>query len=354
MEEVIMLFFKKGLRVLFIVGVLLLLAGCYSSEQDNAGAAALIARQASVKIEPSAWLVYWDLDNGEKELKKISPRLESLSFFAAYFDSHEKLFIPKALLEKRTKLKKQGKYVEYLTIVNDQVKTNSSPSVKNTEILKSVLGTDEAMDAHIKEIITLAKAGNFDGVEIDYERIWRDATTKKLFMKFIERLYGVTQAQGLKLRVVLEPGTPFSTMHFIAGPEYVVMLYNLYGTHTLLPGPKADRAFIQKILANMAALPEPKSVAYASGGCLWNTKGQRRLLTEKEAVDIIKKHNLQPMRDVESQCLVLKYREGIVFNYVWFADATTINYWISLAKEDGIKNIALWRLGGNSNIENIK
>ncbi|MEA5092736.1 hypothetical protein SDC9_46627 [bioreactor metagenome] len=63
---------------------------------------------------------------------------------------------------------------------------------------------------------------------------------------------------------------------------------------------------------------------------------------------------MQPIRDVESQCLVLKYREGIVFNYAWFADATTINYCISLAKEDGIKNIELWRLGGNSSIENIK
>ena len=102
------------------------------------------------------------------------------------------------------------------------------------------------------------------------------------------------QAQALKLRVPLAPGTSFSTTHFIAGPEYVVMLYNLYGTHTLLPGPKADRAFVQKILANM------------------------------------------------------------VFNYAWFADATTINYCISLAKEDGIKNIELWRLGGNSRIENIK
>lgn len=349
-----MFFFNKGLRVLCIVCVLLLLVGCYNSEQDNAGAAALVARQASVKIEPSAWLVYWDLDNGEKELKKISPRLESLSFFAAYFDSHEKLFVPKALLEKHAKLKKQGKYVEYLTIVNDQVKPNSSPSVKNTEILKSVLGTDEAMDSHIKEIITLTKAGNFEGVEIDYERIWRDATTKKLFMKFIERLYGVTQAQGLKLRVVLEPGTPFSTTHFITGPEYVVMLYNLYGTHTLLPGPKADRTFIQKTLTSMETLPEPKTVAYSGGGCLWNTKGQRRLLTEKEASVIIKKYNLQPIRDAESQCLVLKYRDGIVFNYVWFADVTTINYWISLAKEGGIKNVALWRLGGNSSIENIK
>ena len=162
------------------------------------------------------------------------------------------------------------------------------------------------------------------------------------------------QAQALKLRVPLAPGTSFSTTHFIAGPEYVVMLYNLYGTHTLLPGPKADRAFIQKIIANMAALPEPKSVAYAGGGCLWNTKGQRRLLTEKEALAIIKKHNLEPIRDAESQCLVLKYREGIVFTSVLFADATTINYRVSLAKVYGIKNIALWRLGANSSSENIK
>jgi len=79
----------------------------------------------------------------------------------------------------------------------------------------------------------------------------------------------------------LAPGASLSAKHFITGPKYVVMLYNLYGTHTLLPAQKADRTFIQKTLANMATLPEPKAVAYAGGGCLWNTKGQRRLLKGK-------------------------------------------------------------------------
>jgi len=354
MEEATMVFFKKSLKILCIVGLLLLLPGCYNSKQANVVAAAVMARQAAVKTEPSSWLVYWDLDEGTKELDKVGGRLESLSFFAAYFDIDKKVFVPKELCEKRAKLKKQDKYIEYLTIVNDQLRSRNSSSVKDTQILKSILGTDEVMDRHIAEIIDLAKAGNFDGLEIDYERVWKDETTKKLFVKFIERLYRTTQAQNLKLRVILEPSTPFSTTQFIAGPEYVVMFYNLYGTHTFLPGPKADRAFIQKTLANMSNLPEPKVVAYAGGGCLWNTKGQRRLITEKEALAIMKKHNSQPIRDAESQCLVFKYREGIVFNYVWFADATTMNYWISLAKEDGIKNIALWRLGGNPSIKEIK
>lgn len=354
MEEETMLFGKKEIKVLCFVVVLLLLPGCCNSEQDNAGAAALIARQATVKTNPSAWLVYWDLDEGAKELEKISKGLESVSFFAAYFDADKKVFIPKSLLAKRASLKKHGRYLEYLTIVNDRLKPDGSSSVKDTEILKSVLGTDEAMDKHIAEIITLAKKESFDGLEIDYERVWKEASTKQLFLKFIERLYVAASAQGIKLRVVLEPGTPFTTTNFIVGPEYVVMFYNLYGTHTVLPGPKADKSFIQKILSNMGALPEPKYVAYAGGGCLWNTKGQRRLITEKEAMTIIKKHNLQPIRDPESQCLVLKYREGIVFYSVWFADATTMNYWISLAKEGGIQNIALWRLGGNPSIKDIK
>ncbi|MDD4321935.1 MAG: hypothetical protein PHH31_10380, partial [Acidaminococcaceae bacterium] len=84
------------------------------------------------------------------------------------------------------------------------------------------------------------------------------------------------------------------------------------------------------------------------------TKGQRKFITEKEALEIIKKYKSVPVRDGDSQCLVLKYRKGITFYSVWYADATTMNYWISLAKEAGIQRVSLWRLGGNTSIEKVK
>ena len=39
---------------------------------------------------------------------------------------------------------------------------------------------------------------------------------------------------------------------------------------------------------------------------------------------------------------------------VWYADATTLNYWIATAKGAGISRVSLWRLGGNADIGKVK
>ncbi|MDD4722144.1 MAG: hypothetical protein WC127_04560 [Acidaminococcaceae bacterium] len=350
-----MFFLKNGLKILGMLWIAIFLAGCdYNDKQANVEARELITQQADVKIQTTTWLTYWDLQDGAVDLKKISPRLEALAFFGAYFDKDQNVFIPKELQLKHSGLKKSGNYTEYLTVVNDRLNADGSTSMKNIEMLKTVLGTEKDREHHIAAIMALAKNGNYGGIEIDYERVWKDAKTKELFLKFIDRLYCESREQNLKLRIILEPSTPFSTTNFVVGPEYVVMLYNLYGTHTILPGPKADTKFIKKTLAKMNTLPEPKAVAYSNGGCSWNTKGQRKFITEKEALEIIKKYKRVPVRDGDSQCLVLKYRKGITFYSVWYADATTMNYWISLAKEAGIQRVSLWRLGGNTSIEKVK
>ena len=42
-------------------------------------------------------------------------------------------------------------------------------------MLRRVLANTAVMDRHIAEIISLGKEGRYDGIELDYERIWKDA-----------------------------------------------------------------------------------------------------------------------------------------------------------------------------------
>jgi len=86
--------------------------------------------------------------------------------------------------------------------------------------------------------------------------------------EFINKLYRRAQGCGLKLRVVLEPRALVSTTDFPPGSEYVIMLYNLYGLHSG-PGPKANKDFIETTLERMNLLPADKTVAFATGGCMW-------------------------------------------------------------------------------------
>ena len=326
------------------ISIALLIAGILSG--CGQGQLPVDTRQAKL----SAWLTYWDLHSGGKELESIAAKLEKLSYFGAYFDQNDRLFIPKELLGKKNSDEKtKGKYEAYLTFVNDKLNADGSSVLKDIEVLRRVFADDTAMERHIDEMVALTLQGGFDGIEVDYERVWNDGETGQLFLKFIDQLYAKAVRNNLKVRIVLEPGAPFASNGFFTGPEYVVMLYHLYGVHSG-PGPKADRAFIKKILTQMKALPGEKSAAFSTGGCIWRSNGEKRFLTEVEAKTLAVTYEAEIQRDEQSQCLFFRYQEQGGWQEVWYADVQTLNAWIALAKEQGINHVSLWRLGGNVDI----
>lgn len=341
--------FHKLFQSIILASVFVILSGCTFDKSITAGAG--IKKPAEI----SAWLAYWDLTAGEKDLAKIEGNLTSLSYFAAYFDPQNHAFIPQELIAKRNELKKKKvRYDSYLTIVNDKQNADGSVVMKDTETLSTLFASDAAMDKHIDEIIALTLQGGYSGIEIDYEKVWKDESLGQAFLRFASKLYAKTLDRQLKLRIVLEPSAPFSSPGFFAGPEYVVMFYNLYGLHSG-PGPKADKAFLQKVLTRIQVLPGKHSIALATGGCLWGgATGEKRFLTEIEAKMLAIEHDAQPERDAASQCLVFTFRDKGVSYQVWYADIITLQYWTTIAVEQGEPNISIWRLGGNININRIK
>lgn len=340
--------FLKTIKVAIVTAVFIIFTGCNHNPS-------VVNAVAEEPIRVSAWLAYWDLDAGEKDLKRINRNLAKLSYFGAYFDKNDRIFIPSELIDKKRQLKKnEGKYETYLTFVNDKENPDGSVVVKDIEVLRRIFANDISMEKHIDAIIALALQGGYDGIEIDYERIWKDRKIGLSFLNFSEKLYAKALQNHLKVRIVLEPMTPFSFADFCKGPEYVVMIYNLYGLHSD-PGPKANKDFIQKTITRMEDLPSEKSVAFSTGGCVWDSNGKKSFLTEAEAKTLAVTHDAETQRDEESQCLFFDYKDSKgVFYQVWYADVKTLNYWISIAKEQGQSNISLWRLGGNVDINKIK
>lgn len=335
----------KSLKIILLILTFALLAGCNYHSQLSGRA------DAKDTVTRAAWLAYWDLDAGGKEVQQLSKKLDKLSYFAAYFDAEDHVFIPRELSNKKRELSTaKGKYETYLTIVNDKQNADESVSLKDTEVLHRVFSNTAAMDRHIDEIVALALQGNYDGLEIDYERIWKDQQLAESFVKFVDRLQKKSRDKHLKLRLVLEPSTPFSAVMLPPGPEYVVMFYNLYGLHSE-PGPKANKKFIEATINKMRGLHGDVSIAFATGGCVWGDNGKRTFLTEAEAKALAMTYACESKRDEESRCLVFTYNDAGVTYQVWYADGETLNYWISIAKDKGINNISLWRLGGNRGLD---
>ena len=77
-------------------------------------------------------------------------------------------------------------------------------------------------------------------------------------------------------------------------------------------------------------------------------------LTEEETKQLLLLHKADAQRDAASKAVTFRYREGTTAYEVWYADAATLNYWISLAEEAGIRDIAIWRLGSNETLNKIK
>ena len=338
----------KIFKIASVAVVFVFLAGCNYGSQFAVNA---VAKEPATR---AAWLAYWDLEAGQKDLESIGRELNKVSYFGAYFDKNDQLFIPNELSDQRAEhKKKKQRYETYLTFVNDKQNADESVVMKDIEVLRRLFTDDQTMEKHIGEMIALTLQGGYDGIELDYERIWKDPAIGKSFVRFADKLYAEALKNHLKLRIVLEPRTPFSSAGFSKGPEYVVMFYNLYGLHSDA-GPKANKDFILKTLDRMKVLPGEKSIALSTGGCMWGDNGEKRFLTETEARTLAKVNDAELSRDEESKCVTFHYEDKGVGYQVWYADIKTLNYWIAIAQEQGYNNISLWRLGGNVALHKLK
>ncbi|MCR5179469.1 MAG: glycosyl hydrolase [Lachnospiraceae bacterium] len=294
------------------------------------------------------WIPYWNTETVSEEYDRMQDTIDTVCFFAAYFDKEKNLFVPEKTEQQIEQLRSQGKLdgkETYLTFVNDLLLEKGS-SLKDTDLLYELLQDQGDARRHAERIVQMTAELGLDGVEIDYERIRDDRTLWGYFLSFESELYGLCRSQSLKLRIVLEPSTPDSGLEWPAGPEYVMMCYNLCGNGTK-PGPKADPAFLKKLASKMDKLPGPANMAIATGAFDFVDGGDARQLNYCDVVDLIKLHGGNPVRDTGSGDMIYQYSDDAGDHEVWYADSDTLNLWMDTIRSAGHHRISFWRLGGN-------
>jgi spore germination protein YaaH len=329
----------KALLIFFIV-ILLIPAGCGGRPEADVrkGAGGL-----------GAWVVYWDCDNVSEEIESLGDNLQNISYFAAYFDKNNQLFVPEQatkVFKKVRQSESNRKYTNYLSIVNDKINSDGKTSLKSTDLLQELFSDDKTVDRHIENIVDIAVSEGYDGVEIDYEAIKKDTVLWNKFLNFTKKLYKRLNENHLKMRIDLEASSPVDMLKFPEGPEYIIMCYNLYGA-TSEPGPKADIKFIADLADKMSCLPGKKVLAFATGGFDWAENEKAKAMTEQQAVSLQKQYSITPLRDESSQALTFKYTDDSGKKHeVWFADGATLTAWMKSAENKSF-GISLWRLNGN-------
>lgn len=343
---------KRGILII-ILSISLSLIGC-SEQKDQDGNAKGNVREDQDHISYSIWTTYWDTEDLDSEFSRIKNKIDKVSYFAAYFNSHKIAFIPKETIESFEKINdlyEDMEYNRFLTVVNDLMLPDGRTSLKDTDLIGTLFESDDAREEHIEDIIKLVTKEGFDGIEIDYEGIKNDRNLWEKFSKFIERLYDVAYERNIVVRVLLEPNAPVDEINLPNGPEYAIMCYNLYGFNTE-PGPKANKEFIQEMIEKSTHLPGKVNFAIATGGFDFKDEGTVIALTEREAMELIAIYGENANRDKDSQAMFFNYIDGEgIHHEVWYADKDTIKYWVGIIQEAGHEKISIWKIGGHINLE---
>ncbi len=343
-------------RIAPACALMLCLAGCFEAKTPVAPSEIPPGNETRAPLPAyenprglSAWVVYWDKETAYEELALYGDTLEAVCYFEAYFSQSGAPVLPKELVELRRREPENAAWTSYLTFVNDVRRPDGSFSNKDTDFLKTVFGNESAMDAHAEALCALAKDNGFEGLELDYEAIKKDGALWERLAAFTARLAERARREGLKLRVVLEPSAPFELFSQISGPNYVVMCYNLYGTHSG-PGPKATLAFIADVVTRAARqLPGQIDFALAAGGFDWGG-GKAEAVTERGALSLLASFGSDEVRrDAESGCVVFTYKGADKkAREVWYADGETLAMWAYAVRTAGNYGVSLWRVGGNT------
>ena len=330
--------------------------GSYSSASSVMASTGEVASssesaQAATVSSPDfgVWYPYWDYDTATKELDNYSSRVNTICFFAAYYDVNNKAFIPEDTQNTYKQLKNAGKLKgrkTYLSFVNDKLLAQGS-SLKDTALLYELIGDSGRAAAHADEVISLCKQLGCDGVEIDYEAIKKDNTLWGHFNTFVSLLSERCAAENMPLRIVFEPSAPIANYSWPQGAEYVMMCYNLngYGTN---PGPKANTEWLSSLCGKMKSLPGTVNMALATGGFDFSSDGQVKQIDYRDAIAQMNAAGATAQRDPASAAMHYSYTdESGMSHEVWYADQETIENWINTVNNNGINRVTIWRLGGN-------
>ena len=335
---------KRLIAMLLAVLILFSIAACSDGGTEPGGAETPAPEYADEAFGCSAWLCYWDAETALREAREHADSFESLVCFEAFFDAEGNILLPpesEALLAEMQTLDTPI----YLSLVNDVQQPDGSYVQKSRDFLAQELSTPAARSAHIAKIMQLVRARGVTGLEIDYENFKKDTELWSAFTEFIGQLYSILSHNGVSLRVVMECGAPEYAV-FPEGPVYICMCYNLYGYHSG-PGPKADRAFLEKLGESWKAVPGEVHMAFASGGFLWAVDKVEKALTEQDAQSWLEQAREKAKRDPDSGALKTVVYGGKKQS-VWFADGETLALWRDTLRAMGYTHFDLFRLGGNT------
>lgn len=153
-------------------------------------------------LEISGWIPYWRKATGTQEAMLHMGTFKEINMFGFTVKQNGELF-------DAMKIDEDPWPALIATARAQKVRVIPTVMWANTDAIHAVLKNPKTRKAHVKEIVTMVKSHNFDGVDIDYEG--KKAETRPYFSLFLKELYA---AMGKKwVMCTIEARTPLDARY---------------------------------------------------------------------------------------------------------------------------------------------
>jgi spore germination protein YaaH len=220
--------------------------------------------------------------------------------------------------------------------------------------LRGVLTDPTRRDKHIADLVAIARTHNYDGFEIDYERLF-ESSDRQPFSAFMTRLGQALHAAGKKLTMALpaldlpDPGTNAYDYNLLSQvvDRLHIMGYDFHGTFSDHSGPIAPLGWIRGVVAHAAATGRAQvfSLGVANYGVAPGAG--------YHSSDVISRCPAYATTTTHMQvCPLGHYDAGrapncmLDGNLVFFEDAASMAQKITVAHTAGLGGVAYYALGG--------
>lgn len=209
-----------------------------------------------------------------------------------------------------------------------------------------LLNSPAAQNKLISQLLKEIKINKLSGVNIDFEGVRED--DRGALNLFMGRVYAAFHPN--KLLVTMD--IPADDQAFDCGAlakvsdRLIVMLYDEHEAYSA-PGPIASKEWVQQSLDLLNIPPQKLIVALANYGYDWteNSSDPADVLTFGDITQMVNDSKLRIQWDDKSGTPYIRYKDGEDQHLVWFLDAVTLYNQLNIARENGSRGVAIWRLG---------
>jgi spore germination protein YaaH/putative cell wall-binding protein len=224
-------------------------------------------------------------------------------------------------------------------------------------IAKNLLESSYNRQTFINNILSVLKANNYQGVNIDLEGIYY--YDRSYFTTFMDELYTTLSPQGFEVTISVPAKTSDEASNSWSGAYDYSQLANYADEITLMTydehwtggaaGPIASIDWVKSVVDYaVTVIPNDKILlglaAYAYD---WPSNGtQAQAYTLNQAYSIASNYGATINIDPTSESPYFNYTDSSgVYHTVWLENSTSIGYKLDLVNNYNLNGIAIWRLG---------